>query len=128
MPPDTKKLASTVTDLVSFVTGLPRLLAEETLDLMTAAHMPELIGVLPGYGRQAPNPWGLGPELRGHKDPHWTGANNAPETWGHFGQAGTFAWIDPVAGHSLIVLTDNPFGEWARPLWPALSNAVLEDA
>ena len=118
---------STVDDLVRFLQGLPRLLAAETIERMTSPHLPELIGVLPGYGRQVPNPWGLGPELRGEKDPHWTGSGNSVHTWGHFGQTGTFVWVDPEHDAALVVLTDRDFGEWAVPRWPALADGVLAD-
>jgi CubicO group peptidase (beta-lactamase class C family) len=115
---------STVRDLVRFVTLLPSLLAPETLQLMTTPYLPELIGVLPGYGRQTPNPWGLGPEIRGDKSPHWTGAGNSPSTWGHFGQSGTFLWVDPDVNVSVVVLTNEAFGDWAVPLWPVFSDAM----
>ena len=118
---------STVNDLVAFVEGLPTLLAAPTMQEMTRPYLPELIGVLPGYGRQTPNLWGLGPELRGTKHPHWTGAKNSPPTWGHFGQAGTFLWVDPVLDITLITLTNEPFGDWAIPLWPVFSDAVIEE-
>lgn len=118
---------SCVDDLVAFIGGRNMLLSEPTLERMTTPHLPELIGVLPGYGRQEPNPWGLGPEIRGHKSPHWTGETNSPETWGHFGQSGTFLWVDPEVGQTLIVLTDRSFGNWAIPLWPALSDAVRSE-
>ena len=94
---------------------------------MTSPYLPELRGVLPGYGPQDPNTWGLGPEIRAQKQPHWTGSKNSPSTWGHFGQAGTFLWVDPVANVSTVVLTNRTFGEWAVPLWPAFSDAVLEE-
>ncbi len=119
---------STVDDIVSFLVGLPGLLAPETLAAMTSPYLPELIGVLPGYGRQAPNTWGLGPEIRSNKSPHWTGSSNSPSTWGHFGQAGTFVWLDPEVGVALVVLTDKPFGDWALARWPALSDAVRAEA
>lgn len=118
--------SSTVNDLVRFMTGMSQLLAPETMTLMTSPHLPELVGVLPGYGRQAPNVWGLGPEIRANKAPHWTGQHNSRSTWGHFGQAGTFIWVDPANGVAAVTLTDRPFGEWATPLWPAYSDAVLE--
>lgn len=105
----------------------PTLLAAETHALATAVAFPGLDGVLPGYGVQRPNDWGLGPELRGDKHPHWTGSGNSPRTAGHFGQSGTFCWADPDAGVGLVVLTDRDFGEWARPLWPRLSDAVLAE-
>ena len=118
---------SSVDDLVAFIGGLGTLLDPTTVAAMTSIHLPELIGVLPGYGRQAPNPWGLGPEIRGSKTPHWTGERNSVKTWGHFGQAGTFLWVDPEAQISCIVLTDLPFDEWAKPRWPVFSDFVHKE-
>jgi CubicO group peptidase (beta-lactamase class C family) len=83
--------------------------------------------VLPGFGRQEPNDWGLGLELRDGKTPHWTGSRNSPRTFGHFGRSGTFLWVDPVAGIALACLTDLPFGDWAVEAWPRLSDAVLAE-
>jgi CubicO group peptidase (beta-lactamase class C family) len=93
----------------------------------TAVVFPGLSGVLPGFGRQEHNDWGLGFEIRDHKSPHWTGMENSPATFGHFGQTGTFLWVDPVAGVACACLTDRDFGEWALPLWPALSDAILRE-
>jgi CubicO group peptidase (beta-lactamase class C family) len=76
---------------------------------------------------QRPNDWGLGPEIRGGKHPHWTGSGNSPRTVGHFGQSGTLCWADPDAGIGLVALTDRAFGPWAKPLWPQLSDAVLAE-
>jgi CubicO group peptidase (beta-lactamase class C family) len=90
-----------------------------------AVAFPGLRGVLPGFGLQDPNDWGLGLEIRGTKSPHWTGSRNSPATFGHFGRSGTFLWVDPVAGLALACLTDRPFGAWAGEAWPALSDAVL---
>lgn len=118
---------STIDDLVRFISGLHRLLAAETIETMISPYLPELIGVLPGYGRQVPNTWGLGPEIRNAKTPHWTGTRNDPATWGHFGATGTFVWTDPAAETTMIVLTDRDFGDWAIPLWTAASDAVLEE-
>ena len=92
-----------------------------------AVEFPGLAGVLPGFGRQEPNDWGLGFEIRGRKSPHWTGAANSPRTFGHFGQSGTFLWIDPDAGLALACLTDLAFGAWAKEAWPRLSDAVLAE-
>ncbi|HST65026.1 MAG TPA: serine hydrolase, partial [Mycobacteriales bacterium] len=80
---------------------------------------------VPGFGRQPANDWGLGFEIRDSKSPHWTGAGNHPATFGHFGRAGTFVWVDPVARLSLIVLTDTEFEQWAKDAWPPLADAVL---
>ncbi len=84
-------------------------------------------GVLPGLGRMEPNDWGLTFELRDAKSPHWTGTRNSPRTFGHFGASGTFLWVDPDAGVACGVLTDRPFGDWAKEAWPALSDAVLAE-
>lgn len=104
----------------------PALLSADTLALATTVQLPELAGVLPGFGRQAPNPWGLGPEIRGAKSPHWTSSNNSESTFGHFGRSGTMLWVDPEADITLIVLTDRDFGPWAAEAWPKLSTTVLD--
>ncbi len=103
----------------------PRLIAPETLRRATTVAFPGLVGVLPGFGRQDPCDWGLGFELKGTKRPHWTGEHNSPATFGHFGQAGGFLWVDPEARVALAVLTDTDFGPWAAEAWPVLSDAVL---
>jgi CubicO group peptidase (beta-lactamase class C family) len=82
--------------------------------------------VLPGFGMQDPNDWGLGFEIRGAKAPHWTGTRNSARTVGHFGQSGTFLWVDPDARLGLVALTDRDFDDWARTAWPELSDAVLD--
>lgn len=118
---------STVADLTRFVTELqqPTLLAAQTLAAATTVAFPGLDGVLPGYGAQRPNDWGLGFELRGSKHPHWTSDANSPATFGHFGQTGTFLWVDPQAGIACVVLADRDFGPWAIDAWPPFSDAVL---
>jgi CubicO group peptidase (beta-lactamase class C family) len=105
----------------------PRLVAPETLAEATAVAFPGLVGVLPGFGRMEPNDWGLGFELRNDKQPHWTGSRNSPRTFGHFGQTGTFLWVDPVAGVTCACLTSLAFGDWAKDAWPRFSDAVLEE-
>ncbi len=53
----------------------PTLVAPETLAEATEVAFPGLVGVLPGLGRQEPNDWGLGFELKDAKRPHWTGTD-----------------------------------------------------
>jgi CubicO group peptidase (beta-lactamase class C family) len=106
---------------------VPTLVAPETLAEATSVQFPGLVGVLPGFGRQNPNDWGLGFELRDGKSPHWTGARNSARTFGHFGRSGTFLWVDPEAEIALACLTDRDFGDWAVTAWPALSDAVLAE-
>lgn len=122
-------MASTVDDLVAFAGDLlaPVTVSEQLHAEATSVQFPGLDGVLPGFGVQRPNDWGLGFEIRGGKSPHWTGAENSPRTYGHFGQSGTFLWVDPEAALALIVLTDRNFGEWAHSVMPALSDEVLRE-
>jgi len=114
-------------DLLLFARELlaPSFVAIETFAEATSVVFPGLSGVLPAFGRQDPLDWGLGFELRDAKSPHWTGSRNSPRTFGHFGGAGTFLWVDPDAGVALGVLTDREFDTWAIGAWPRFSDAVL---
>ncbi|MFD4368227.1 serine hydrolase domain-containing protein [Rhodococcus sp. NPDC058521] len=120
---------ASVADLARFSAELlaPTLVAQQTFDAATSVQFPGLDGLLPGYGWQRPNDWGLGFELRDSKNPHWTGEANSPGTFGHFGQSGTFLWVDPALRTACVVLTDRDFGDWAKPVWPELSDAVIRD-
>jgi len=124
-----KDAFSSIDDLVRLAGELlaPTLLAPGTLAEATAEQFPGLAGIVPGLGRYDTNPWGLGFELKGTKAPHWTAPGGSPRTFGHFGGAGTFLWVDPDAGMACAVLTDREFGDWALPRWPDLSDAVLSE-
>ena len=120
---------STVADLAVFAGDLlrPALVSPQLHAEATSVQFPGLDGVLPGYGVQRPNDWGLGFEIRDTKSPHWTGSRNSPRTYGHFGQSGGFIWVDPDADLALVVLTDRDFGDWALAPWPAISDRVLSE-
>jgi len=120
---------SSCADLTRFAAELlaPTLVHPATLAEATTVAFPGLDGVLPGYGRQQPNDWGLGFEIRDGKSPHWTGTRSSPRTFGHFGQAGTFLWIDPDADAACVVLTDRDFGPWSVQAWPPFTDGVLAD-
>jgi CubicO group peptidase (beta-lactamase class C family) len=121
---------STAADLARFAAELqaPRLLDPSTVEAAAqVVSFPGLSGVLPGFGHQRPNDWGLGFEIRDGKSPHWTGTHSSPQTFGHFGQSGTFLWVDPVAGAACVCLTDRDFGPWAAEVWPAFTDAVLAE-
>ena len=113
-------LASLAAELLS-----PTLVRSETLAIATSVAFPGLVGVLPGVGRFDPLDWGLGFELRDGKVPHWTGSANSQGTFGHFGGAGTFLWVDPAVDVAVVVLTDREYGPWALEAWPGFSDAVL---
>jgi CubicO group peptidase (beta-lactamase class C family) len=120
-------LHGTVEDLAALTAELfqPTLVGAATVQAATTVAFPGLVGVVPGVGRFDPCDWGLGPELHDGKSPHWMGDRNSPATFGHFGGAGTFLWIDPVVQLGLVVLTDREFGPWALEAWPTFSDSVL---
>jgi CubicO group peptidase (beta-lactamase class C family) len=122
--------SASVSDLAKVAADLmtPTVVSTDTVWMASSVAFEGLDGVLPGFGKQSPNDWGLGVEVRGRKSPHWTGARNSPRTFGHFGRAGTFLWVDPDASLALVCLTDTPFGPWAAEAWPALSDAVVAAA
>ncbi len=119
--------SGTAADLSVFARELaaPRLVSADLAALARTPFLPQLDGVLPGYGRQVPNGFGLGLEVRGHKSPHWTGSRNSPATFGHFGQSGSFVWVDPVAGRQAVFLGEQPFGAVHKASWPALCDQIL---
>ena len=124
---------STLHDLLAFVDELrhPRLLSLASAQQFSSVQFAGLPGIVPGVGRYDDCVWGLGTELRGNKSPHWTGTQNSPGTFGHFGGAGTLLWVDPGAQVSCIALTDRPFDDWSAEAlrrWPQLSDAVLAEA
>lgn len=120
---------STCADLARFAAELqaPTLVSESTVDEATTVAFPGLAGVLPGYGYQKNNDWGLGFEIRDHKSPHWTGKSSSVRTFGHFGQSGTFLWVDPDAEVACVALADRDFGQWAVETWPSFTDAVLAE-
>lgn len=118
----------TVDDLLAFVRELlrPTLLDEVLHAEATAVAWPELDGVVPGFGRQTPNPWSLGFEVKGAKAPHWTGRRLDAATFGHFGRSGSFVWVDPSRGIAAAELADRSFDRWAAEAWPAFNDRVVE--
>jgi CubicO group peptidase (beta-lactamase class C family) len=124
---------SDLADTCRFVAEVmrPTLIDAATAADVRRTHYPSLAGIVPGVGRYGQCPWGLGFEVRGDKQPHWTGTTNSPRTFGHFGGSGTMFWIDPDADLALVALADRNFDEWrdaALTAWPALSDAVLAES
>jgi CubicO group peptidase (beta-lactamase class C family) len=123
---------SNLVDTCRFVTEVmrPSLIHSSTAADAKRTHYPALAGIVPGVGRYAQCPWGLGFEVRGAKQPHWTGTTNSPRTIGHFGGSGTMFWIDPDVDLALVALADRDFDEWADialRVWPQLSDAVIAE-
>ena len=117
----------TARDLAVFAGELaaPRLISASLAAEATSVVFPGLDGVLPGYGRQAPNDFGLGVEVRGHKHPHWTGRASSLATFGHFGQSGSFIWVDPEARRQAVFLGERRFAAVHKDIWPDLCDQIL---
>ena len=117
----------TARDLAVFAGELaaPRLISASLAAEATSVVFPGLDGVLPGYGRQAPTAFGLGVEVRGHKHPHWTGRASSLATFGHFGQSGSFIWVDPEARRQAVFLGERRFAAVHKDAWPDLCDQIL---
>ena len=123
---------SSLADTCRFVAEVmrPTLIHTSTASEAGRIHYPTLPGIVPGVGRYEQCPWGLGFEVRGTKEPHWTGTTNSPRTFGHFGGSGTMFWIDPDRDLAVVALADLDFERWAATAlaaWPALSDAVIAE-
>lgn len=122
-------LSGSLRDMTVFAAELlaPILLDPPRLRAATTVAFPGLSGIIPGLGRYDPCDWGLGYEIRDGKSPHWTGDNNSPATYGHFGGSGSFLWVDPDRKLAMCGLSGRDFDDenWALQWWPRLFDAVL---
>lgn len=91
-------------------------IARETRNRMISPYLPDLDGIVPGFGRFTPNPWGIGPEIRGSKR-HWMG-EWPPESFGHFGQSGALILLNAQEHIGVVATSTVAFGPWAVALWP----------
>ena len=104
----------------------PDALARPTRDRLITPFLPELDGIVPGFGRFSPCPWGLGPEVRGDKR-HWMG-DWPPASFGHFGQSATMMLLNVDEQIGLVATSSEPFGPWATTLWPTWTSAMRQRA
>ena len=123
-------------DLVRFATtflpGGPRLLSPGSVRAMTTDHAGGVAGGVASlrthWGRAW---WGLGWEVRGDKRRHWTGDLADPQTFCHFGAAGTLLWADPTRDLVVAAFASRatmhlwPFDP---PRWVRLGNAICAAA
>src|SRR5262245_1527884 len=74
-------------------------------------------------------PWGLGVELRGEHEPHWTSASAGPGSFGHGGSSGCYAWFDPTRqlGWSLHSVRAMDIGLLLR-VGPRVAAALIDRA
>jgi CubicO group peptidase (beta-lactamase class C family) len=104
----------------------PDVVAKTTRDRLITPYLAGLDGIVPGFGRFAPCPWGLGPEVRGEKR-HWMG-DWPPESFGHFGQSGAMMLLNADEQIGVVATSTEPFGPWAAALWPAWTSAMRQRA
>ncbi len=116
----------------AFLPGGPAFLSPIAAALMIADHARGVSG-----GVQSmkvvwhPARWGLGWEVKGEKRRHWTGDLTSPQTFCHFGAAGTLLWADPARDVALAVFanrTTTHLWPFVPARWARLSNAVVAAA
>ena len=74
-------------------------------------------------------PWGLGPELRDEKTPHWAPPEASPDSFGHSGASGCVAWADPSANVAWAILgTRTADNGWLLRRGPEIGTAMLRAA
>lgn len=104
---------------------LPKLMSEAGRDRVRKVSLPEIGGVVPGYGRFEPCWWGLGVEVRGEKN-HWMG--DWPSlSFGHFGQSGAFMLVNVEEGIALVATSNVDFGAWAKECFTAVTTSLRDE-
>jgi beta-lactamase class C len=72
--------------------------------------------------------WGLGWEIKGSKTRHWTGNLTSPQTFCHYGAAGTLLWADPTLDLAAAIFANRAtFHLWpfVPPRWATLSDTLV---
>lgn len=87
-----------------------------------------LAGGFTGWLEWNPCPWGLGPEVLGHKSPHMVPERAEPTSFGHSGYSGCLAWADPVTGAAYAVLGGTRFHASWKTFWRPLGDLLLSPA
>jgi beta-lactamase class C len=107
----------------------PALLRPETCAEATRSQTRDLAGGFVAPMIWSPCPWGLGPELRGAKAPHWAPAQAGADSFGPSGASGCLAWVAPAHKVAWAILgaraADNG---WLLRRAPAIGAAILESA
>ena len=113
--------------LVRAFAGAPQgFLSPDLRDEAVRSHTGELSGGFVAPLLWSPSPWGLGPEVRGRKAPHWVPAEAGPDSFGHSGASGALAWAAPAHDTAWAILgartADNG---WLLRRAPAIGTAIL---
>jgi beta-lactamase class C len=108
----------------------PELLAEATRDQTSGLAGGWCEGKFHGYDYMgvatwADCSWGLGPEVRGTKAPHWTPPQASPRSFGQIGSSGCLVWVDPDADVAWAIMgTRTTDSGWTIRHGPAIGVAV----
>jgi CubicO group peptidase (beta-lactamase class C family) len=101
-------------------------LSEELRAEATRSNTNDLPGGFAGPLMWERCPWGLGPEVRGDKAPHWVPASAGPDSFGHSGQSGTLAWYAPSRDVAWVILGARTADSgWLLRRSGAISAAIL---
>lgn len=104
-------------------------LRAETVAEATRKQTGELGCKIPGMRPWPHCHWGLGPDLRDSKDPHWAPAEASPESFGHAGQSGCLVWADPAARVAWAYLGARTADSgWLLKRAPAIGSAIISTA
>jgi CubicO group peptidase (beta-lactamase class C family) len=104
----------------------PTFLSSEMHSKMQEIYLPQLRGVVPGWGNYNHCSFGTGYEIKGDKTKHWMGSLSSEKTFGHYGHAGVFIMHDPVVNISIIALGHKQFDKWAVEMWPNYVDNILK--
>jgi len=113
----------------SFLPGRDNPLSPDSIAAMTTDQVQGAPGGVESLGAiWNPGFWGAGWEVKGSKPRHWTGQTSSPETWCHWGQAGTLVWVDPARELGVAVFANRTVRKiWPLrpPRWMELSDAII---
>lgn len=113
----------------SFLPGRESPLSPASIEAMTTDQVGGAPGGVESLGAiWDPGFWGAGWEVKGDKPRHWTGESSSPETWCHWGQAGTLVWVDPTRELGVAVFANRAVHTpWPLrpPRWLDLSDAII---
>lgn len=122
----------TVRFATSFLPDRETVLSPESVQAMTSDQANGIPGGVESMMvRWDPAFWGIGWEVKGDKRKHWTGTKSSPDTFCHWGQAGTLTWVDPQRELGVSMFANRT----VRSLWPfkparwsELNDAIIDTA
>lgn len=116
----------------SFLPGQESPLSDQSKQEMVTDQVKGLEGGVESmYTIWNPGFWGLGWELKGTKPRHWSGNKTSPDTWVHWGFAGTLCWFDPSRELGVAMFANRSvMSQWMfKPQrWTILSDALCDVA